>query len=202
MFFSISIRRGIEVSRGFLRSFFGYTVWNYACYVWKLAYPKHAHGTSILLLVYPLVNFVIICVLAVALDPGTENCTVLLVTVEVNDHVLQNRRTIYTAVWFIILYQWITPWILMSHHANSMTANLSMGSFALVGGPSNQPWTGHGGPCKFYKVNSLAVATRISHKYQVLLDDGNRIIIPQGNFKISILHLVIFWYTMYTCVTW
>ncbi len=37
---------------------------------------------------------------------------------------------------------------------------------------------------KFYKVDSLAVATRISHNYQVLLDDGNRIIIPQGNFKI------------------
>ena len=36
---------------------------------------------------------------------------------------------------------------------------------------------------KFYKVDSLAVATRISHYYQVLLDDGNRIIIPQGNFK-------------------
>ncbi len=36
---------------------------------------------------------------------------------------------------------------------------------------------------KFYKVDSLTVATRISHNYQVLLDDGNRIIIPQGNFK-------------------
>ncbi len=36
---------------------------------------------------------------------------------------------------------------------------------------------------KFYKVDSLAVATRILHNYQVLLDDGNRIIIPQGNFK-------------------
>ncbi len=44
---------------------------------------------------------------------------------------------------------------------------------------------------KFYKVDSLAVATRISLKYQVLLDDGNRIIIPQGNFKfISKLHQV------------
>ncbi len=30
---------------------------------------------------------------------------------------------------------------------------------------------------------SLAVATRISPNYQVLLDDGNRIIFPQGNFK-------------------
>ncbi len=35
---------------------------------------------------------------------------------------------------------------------------------------------------KFYEVDSLAVATRMSHNYQVLLDDGNRIIIPQGNF--------------------
>ncbi len=35
---------------------------------------------------------------------------------------------------------------------------------------------------KLYKVDSLAVATRISHNFQVLLDDGNRIIIPQGNF--------------------
>ncbi len=34
---------------------------------------------------------------------------------------------------------------------------------------SFQPWTGHGGLCKFYKVDSLAVATRISHNYQVLL---------------------------------
>ncbi len=38
--------------------------------------------------------------------------------------------------------------------------------------------------CESSTVYSLAVATRISHKYQVLLDDGNRIIIPQGNFKI------------------
>ncbi len=29
-----------------------------------------------------------------------------------------------------------------------------------------------------------AVAIRILHNYQVLLDDGNRIIIPQGYFKI------------------
>ncbi len=36
---------------------------------------------------------------------------------------------------------------------------------------------------KFNKVDSLKVATRMSHNYQVLLDDGNRIIIPQGNFK-------------------
>ncbi len=36
---------------------------------------------------------------------------------------------------------------------------------------------------KFYEGDSLAVATRISYNYQVLLDDGNRIIIPQGNFK-------------------
>ncbi len=28
------------------------------------------------------------------------------------------------------------------------------------------------------------MATRISHKCQLLLDDGNRIIIPQENFKI------------------
>ncbi len=35
-----------------------------------------------------------------------------------------------------------------------------------------------------YKVYSLAVATRISHNYQALLDDGNRIIISQWNFKI------------------
>ncbi len=46
-----------------------------------------------------------------------------------------------------------------------------------------QPRTCHGGLCNFYKVDSLAVATRISHNYQVLLDDGNRIVIPQGNFK-------------------
>ena len=49
--------------------------------------------------------------------------------------------------------------------------------------PPGQPWNGHGGLCWFYKVHSLAVATRISNNYQVLLDDGNRIIIPQGNFK-------------------
>ncbi len=30
---------------------------------------------------------------------------------------------------------------------------------------------------------SLVVTTRISHNYQVLSDDGNRIIIPHGNFK-------------------
>ena len=36
--------------------------------------------------------------------------------------------------------------------------------------------------CKFYKVDSLAVVTRISHNYQVLLDDGNTIIIPRGYF--------------------
>ncbi len=53
--------------------------------------------------------------------------------------------------------------------------------YAVMG--STQPWIGHGGLCKFYKVDSLAVATRISHNYQVLLDDGNRIMIPQGNFK-------------------
>ena len=40
--------------------------------------------------------------------------------------------------------------------------------------------------CKFYKVDSLAGATRISHNYQVLLDDGNRIIIPRGNFKVHV----------------
>ncbi len=34
------------------------------------------------------------------------------------------------------------------------------------------------------EVDSLAMATRISHKYQVLLDDGNRIIIPHRNVKI------------------
>ncbi len=28
-----------------------------------------------------------------------------------------------------------------------------------------------------------AVAARISHKYQVLMDDGNRIVVPLGNFK-------------------
>ncbi len=44
--------------------------------------------------------------------------------------------------------------------------------------------------CKFYKVDSLAVATRISHNYQVLLDDGNRIIIPQGNFKFKTIWLL------------
>ncbi len=46
-------------------------------------------------------------------------------------------------------------------------------------------WTGHRGLCKFYEVDSLAVATRISHNYQVLSDDGNRIIIPLGNYKFS-----------------
>ena len=40
--------------------------------------------------------------------------------------------------------------------------------FALARGPFN---TGLAtvGSCKFYKVDSLAVATRISHYYQVLL---------------------------------
>ncbi len=47
---------------------------------------------------------------------------------------------------------------------------LSMGSFALGRGPS-YPGLATMGLCKFYKVNSLAVATRISHNYQVLLDD-------------------------------
>ncbi len=59
-----------------------------------------------------------------------------------------------------------------------------MGSCALVRGPSN-PGLATVGSCKVYKVDSLSVATRISHNYQVLLDDGNRIIIPQGNFKFS-----------------
>ncbi len=31
--------------------------------------------------------------------------------------------------------------------------------------------------------------TRISHNYQVLLDDGNRIIIPQGNFNFFVCEL-------------
>ncbi len=35
----------------------------------------------------------------------------------------------------------------------------------------------------FYKVNSLAVDKDIALISQVLLDDGNKIIIPQGNFK-------------------
>ena len=33
---------------------------------------------------------------------------------------------------------------------------------------------------KFYKVNSLTMATRISYNYQVLLNEGNRIVILQG----------------------
>ncbi len=45
---------------------------------------------------------------------------------------------------------------------------LLMESFALIRGPSN-PGLATVGLCKFYKVNSLAVATRISHNYQVLL---------------------------------
>ncbi len=36
---------------------------------------------------------------------------------------------------------------------------------------------------KLYEVDSLAVATRILHIYQVLLDYGNRSIIPLGTFK-------------------
>ena len=41
---------------------------------------------------------------------------------------------------------------------------------------------GHSGWWKV--VDSLAVATRIWHNYQVLSDDGNRIRIPQGNYKL------------------
>ncbi len=50
---------------------------------------------------------------------------------------------------------------------------------------------------KFYKVDSLAMATRISHNYQVLLDNGNtcRIIIPQGNFKFS--RIVLRWWDLW-----
>ncbi len=51
---------------------------------------------------------------------------------------------------------------------------------------SIQPWMAMVACGMFYKVDFLAMATRISHNYQVsevLLDDGNRIIIPQGNFK-------------------
>ncbi len=54
--------------------------------------------------------------------------------------------------------------------------------YALSG--SIQPWMATVACEKFYEVDSLAAATRISHNYQVLLDDGNRIIIPRGNFKI------------------
>ncbi len=43
---------------------------------------------------------------------------------------------------------------------------------------------------KFYKVNSLAVPTSMSHNYQLLLDDGNRSIIPQGNFKVYLTFLL------------
>ncbi len=57
-----------------------------------------------------------------------------------------------------------------------------MGSFALVRGPSD-PGLATIDLWKFYKVYSLAVVTIISHNYQVLLDDANRIIIPQGNLK-------------------
>ena len=35
---------------------------------------------------------------------------------------------------------------------------------------------------------SPTVATRISHKYQVLLDDGNRIMIPQGSILCPLLN--------------
>ncbi len=51
---------------------------------------------------------------------------------------------------------------------------------------SIQPWMAMVACGKFYKFDSLAVATRISYNYQVLLDDGNRIIFSQGNFKILI----------------
>ncbi len=64
------------------------------------------------------------------------------------------------------------------------------GIVALVRGPFN-PGLATLGSCKFYKVDSLAVATRMSHNYQVLLDDGNRIIIPQGNFKVTFLAILI-----------
>ncbi len=40
----------------------------------------------------------------------------------------------------------------------------------------------------FYKVNSLAVDKDIALISQVLLDDGNRIIIPQGNFKVQYIY--------------
>ncbi len=43
-----------------------------------------------------------------------------------------------------------------------------------------------------FLADTLAVATRISHSYQVLLHD-DRIIIPQGNFKFSLQHHHTLW---------
>ncbi len=57
-----------------------------------------------------------------------------------------------------------------------------MGSFALDRGPSN-PGLARGGAC-------VSCTTLILWQWQqeyhiiIWLDDGNRIIIPQGNFKI------------------
>ncbi len=43
--------------------------------------------------------------------------------------------------------------------------------------------------CGKFKVDCLAVATRMLHNnYQVLLDDGNRIIIPRGNCKFVVVN--------------
>ncbi len=48
---------------------------------------------------------------------------------------------------------------------------------------SLQPYIAQGGLCKFYKVDSLAVATRLFQKYQGLFFDGIRILTPQGYLK-------------------
>ena len=54
-------------------------------------------------------------------------------------------------------------WVLFMHTCKSIQLGLAMVALR-----------------KFYKVNSLAMATRISYNYQVLLNEGNRIVIPQG----------------------
>ncbi len=49
-----------------------------------------------------------------------------------------------------------------------------------------QPRTGHSGLFMLYKFDSLALATRMLHKYSGAvhdgIDDGTRIIIPHGEF--------------------
>ncbi len=76
-------------------------------------------------------------------------------------------------------------------------AHFVMVIYAILG--SMQPWTATVASGKFYEVYSLAVSTRISHNYQVLLDNGNRIIIPQGNFKVLIRGLEVYRYVCCSC---
>ncbi len=72
-------------------------------------------------------------------------------------------------------------------HRQRIESNFPQATVAIQGWMDpNQPWMDTVAGGKFYEVDSLAVATRISHNYQVLLDDGNRIIIPHGNFKFYI----------------